>query len=511
MAAAGMSGFSGIVQLTDLDDFIAPSQECVKPVPSAVKPGSKGTKKKPLAKISIDAEDGSVSQVDAETGAQTKLEKATITLADCLACSGCITSAETVLIEQQSSATLRNVFQSKRLEVQEGYPDRIVVSLQLQPVISLANKSGLTVEETTAALASYFKSLGADRVYDLKTAHDICLLEHVKEFVEKYRAERQTDSKKHSTSFPILTSSCPGWVCYAEKTHGSWILPYVSRVKSAQQIMGSLLKRSTQSSHGKTYHLTVMPCFDKKLEASREDFVVDPATGEKEVDLVITTLEVEQMLAEDGKSLRDLLSESGVGVLDSLSGQGVTNVSTVHGTGSGGFAENVAALAAKELFDSDVSPDQLQFNTLKNADFTETEIRDPGSGETVLRFAVANGFRNIQNLVQKMKRKRCTYHFVEVMACPSGCLNGGAQARQHEDSPDGSTAVVVSSAAAKAALENLSSLHRTIEIENPLDNPEVETVYREWFGGRDTDMAAELLYTDYHEVEKMTNSLAIKW
>ena len=73
--------------------------------------------------------------------------------------------------------------------------------------------------------------------------------------------------------------------------------------------------------------------------------------------------------------------------------------------------------------------DQLQFNTLKNADFTETEIRDPGSGETVLRFAVANGFRNIQNLVQKMKRKRCTYHFVEVMACPSGCLNGGAQAR----------------------------------------------------------------------------------
>ena len=184
--------------------------------------------------------------MDAETGAQTKLEKATITLADCLACSGCITSAETVLIEQQSSATLRNVFQSKRLEVQEGSADRIVVSLQLQPVISLANKSGLTVEETTSALASYFKSLGADQVYDLKTAHDICLLEHVKEFVEKYRAASPTDSKKHSTSFPILTSSCPGWVCYAEKTHGSWILPYVSRVKSAQQIMGSLLKRSTQ-------------------------------------------------------------------------------------------------------------------------------------------------------------------------------------------------------------------------------------------------------------------------
>jgi len=104
-----MSGFSGIVQLTDLDDFITPSQECIKPVPSPVVKKDGGGKRG-LAKISIDAEDGSVSQVDEATGSKTKLEKATITLADCLACSGCITSAETVLIEQQSSQTLRDVF-----------------------------------------------------------------------------------------------------------------------------------------------------------------------------------------------------------------------------------------------------------------------------------------------------------------------------------------------------------------------------------------------------------------
>ena len=76
---------------------------------------------------------------------------------------------------------------------------------------------------------------------------------------------------------------------------------------------------------------------------------------------------------------------------------------------------------------------------------------------------MANGFRNIQNLVQKMKRKRCTYDFVEVMACPSGCLNGGAQARQEEE-----TAAAVSSAAAKAALENLVALHRYLEVQNQI-------------------------------------------
>ena len=333
-------------------------------------------------------------------------------------------------------------------------------------------------------------------------AHDISLLEHVKEFVEKFRSCASSNSGKRQPGvLPVLTSSCPGWVCYAEKTHGNWILPYVSRVKSAQQIMGSLVKQKAGSS---AYHLTVMPCFDKKLEASREDFV--STDGVRDVDLVITTLEVEQMLREDSTTLRDCLAMAQANGLDSLvSSDQVHTLSTCDGSGSGGFAQNVAVMAAKELFDLDI--DDLQFKTLKNADFTETEVM-AGNGEVVLRFAVANGFRNIQNLVQKMKRKRCTYDFVEVMACPSGCLNGGAQARQTQEGEDGAP---VSSAAAKAALENLVALHRGLRKEGPQHNPEVDSVYKDWFGGRDTDMAAQLLYTDYHEVEKMTNSLAIKW
>ena len=135
--------FSGIVQLTDLDDFITPSQECIKPVEIPKKVSStKG------AKIKIES-DGSYLE-EFSDGSSKKLDKAKITLADCLACSGCITSAESILIEQQSGQSLRDIFSSKQKCISESsIPQKvIVVSLQIQPIISLANKYHLSVQES---------------------------------------------------------------------------------------------------------------------------------------------------------------------------------------------------------------------------------------------------------------------------------------------------------------------------------------------------------------------------
>ena len=134
--------FSGIVQLTDLDDFITPSQECIKPV----KIEKKSTKAKG-AKIKIET-DGSYLE-ELPDGSTKKLEKAKITLADCLACSGCITSAETILIEQQSGQTLREIFAVKEKSVTENSlpPKMIIVTFQIQPIISLANKFHISVED----------------------------------------------------------------------------------------------------------------------------------------------------------------------------------------------------------------------------------------------------------------------------------------------------------------------------------------------------------------------------
>ena len=103
-------------------------------------------------------------------------------LADCLACSGCITSAESILIEQQSSVELRKTFLSKIAN--EGKIKKIIVSLQIQPIVSIAQKFNLSVDATVLKLVKYFKNLGADFVYDLKVAEDMALIEHQRELFE---------------------------------------------------------------------------------------------------------------------------------------------------------------------------------------------------------------------------------------------------------------------------------------------------------------------------------------
>lgn len=504
--------FSGIVQLTDLDDFITPSQECIKPVKIEKKTNSaKG------AKIKIET-DGSYLE-EMPDGSRKKLEKAKITLADCLACSGCITSAETVLIEEQSGQALREIFSLKQKIMTENvFPRKtIVVSLQIQPIVSLANKYHISVDEAANKVSAYFKSMGADYVFDLKLAEDISLIEQNREFVECYQSNSSADGShnKSNNKRPILTSACPGWICYAEKTHGSWILPFISRVKSAQQIMGSMIKvhlsEKLRVLPSDICHITIMPCFDKKLEASRPDFA-DESSGIKDVDLVITTVEVEQMLHEDGYDSLDSVIikdakqnfDSMVNIIKNLEGGSPPELGKLfvnYGSGSGGHAENVLIMAAKEIFGKEIKFDELNIRTIKNSDFKEILLEK--NGDVLLRFAIANGFRNIQNLVQKMKRKKCTYDLVEIMACPSGCLNGGAQSKTSEENNSTTTKAHI------AQMENLYSAANNKGV--PTENPGVKTIHNDWLGGSNSEKASHYLYTEYHEVEKMTNSLAIKW
>lgn len=135
----------------------------------------------------------------------------------------------------------------------------------------------------------YLKHLGFDYVLHTKIADDLALIESRNEFLERFKSSA-TD--KNVQNLPMLASSCPGWVCYAEKTHGNFILPYISTTRSPQQIMGVLVKQWLASKVGipanRIYHVTVMPCYDKKLEASRTDFYSE-VTESKDVDCVITS------------------------------------------------------------------------------------------------------------------------------------------------------------------------------------------------------------------------------
>lgn len=201
-----------------------------------------------------------------------------------MACSGCITSAESVLVSQQSQDELLRIFNEKKLNKIKKY---IVVSLSIQPVLSIAKRYDLNPKLAIEKLCGYFRKLGADLILDMTIADDFSLLESAKEFIDRFK--ESNDNIKYK--IPMLSSSCPGWVCYAEKTHGNFILPYISTTKSPQQIMGSLIKNYIADlnniSPDDIYHVTLMPCYDKKLEASRDDFY-NKLKNTRDVDCVIT-------------------------------------------------------------------------------------------------------------------------------------------------------------------------------------------------------------------------------
>lgn len=470
-----------MLRITDLNDFITPSQECIKPV-KVEKSSSK------LGSIKI-AEDGTYLQVD-ETGKASKLAKAQITLNDCLACSGCITSAETVLITQQSSEELYRVLKANSSEEQQQL---IVISIAPQVHASFAGKYNVTYDEAAAKLTGFFKRLGAHHVLDTTFAREFTLVEILHDFLERYRRK-----ESESSALPLLTSACPGFVCYAEKTHGDFILPYISRARSPQQVMGSLVKKYLASKIGKTpdqiYHVSVMPCYDKKLEASRSDFY-DEIYSTRDVDCVITSIEVESMLEREAASFEELEPSPS----DTLFSCKVDGKSYRHaGSGSGGYCEHVFVQAARLLFNH--RAEELTFKTLRNKDLREVTLEC--GGETVLRFAIANGFRNIQNVVQKLKRGRCPYHFVEIMACPTGCLNGGAQLR-----PDDGDS--------KSLLKRVEDAYHSLQVRAPSTSNQVLEAYRDWLQteGPDDMIGGDRqpLRTSYHAVEKTTSVLNIRW
>ena len=294
------------MRLADLNDYLGPSQACIKPM--MIKP--KDEQKDPLSLtsstdatgtaavtarpsnrgqiVSIQLESGTAARPSLLTSAlaappafnQMKVstkKTATVSLNDCLACSGCVTSAETVLIEQQSLSQLTAQLAAK------GESDVVVLSVSPQSMASLAVRVGLDVVECERRLLTLLRSMGVDELVECRQYNDIALLEAGDEFIRHYRASRlastlpqhDSESMDEQLPLPLLASECPGWVCYAEKTQGGYILPHMSTVKSPQQITGLYLKRHYAATHHHTpqhvYHVTIQPCFDKKLEASRSE------------------------------------------------------------------------------------------------------------------------------------------------------------------------------------------------------------------------------------------------
>lgn len=206
--------FSGAVKLTDLDDFLTPSQSCVKPLmqPNLIKATAKAT--------------------------------ATVSLSDCLACTGCVTSAETVLLQEQSLPKV----------VEALGRGRVVVSLSEQSVVSLAYGRKLSIGETFGRLRAILQSKGVSEVRDMQQARDLAIQASLQEFLDRFPRGQ-----------PLVCAECPGWVCYAEKKADPTVLPMLSTVKSPLLVQDHLVKSADPG----CTHICVLPCYDKKLESHR--------------------------------------------------------------------------------------------------------------------------------------------------------------------------------------------------------------------------------------------------
>eukprot|EP00899_Mesostigma_viride_P002129 jgi/Mesvir1/11917/Mv00255-RA.1 len=476
--------FSGAIKVSqDISDFIKPSQECI-----VTLEGNKvSTNEDGLVDLQPKASTFNQTQ-DVKVGKPVK-----ITLNDCLACSGCITSAETILLQQQSV----DEFLAQLSHGQK----RVVISIAPQSRASLAEYYGVSPMEAIQRLTSFFKSLGVAAVYDTSSTRDVALMENAAEFASRYqRAREAAQAGPKAELIPMLASACPGWVCYAEKTHGTYVLPYIATTKSPMAVMGSLLKRHLAQKLGAKprdfYHVSVAPCYDKKLEASRDDFkVADEGAHVSEVDCVLTSGEVLELMQRKGLELPAVPPAP----LDTI----LTNVDEsgqLYGVpgGSGGYADYIFVHAAKALFGVDVAQ-PLAWVMGRNSDFQEISL--VVDGNEVLCFAKAYGFRNIQNLVRQIKLGKSKYHYVEIMACPSGCLNGGGQIKPKP----GQSGRQLIDALEMKYVEQVAD-------RPPEANPIAVQIYQEWLGGAPgSERAKELCHTQYHFREKTLAMQIASW
>ncbi|KAI1137883.1 cytosolic Fe-S cluster assembly factor NAR1 [Hypoxylon sp. FL0543] len=458
---------SAILSADDLNDFISPGVACIKPVetlPAALPPTS-------------DLEHEVI--LDGQQSASANAGPAQISLTDCLACSGCVTSAEAVLVSLQSHAELLNVLDSApalQITQQDGRfrvqglenPDSklFVASVSPQTRASLAAVAGRGVSERDAGRMITQLLMGPEGlraggrwnngftwVVDTNTAREACLV---------LGAEEALDPTG-KVAKPILTSSCPGWVCYAEKTHPH-VLPHISKVKSPQALMGTLLKTTLSRVLGippdRIWHLAVMPCFDKKLEASREELTDavwngngQPGRGVRDVDCVITSKEI-LMLTESrnidffGLPKAPIPASSQTPFPDPAIQRFLfsrrprnTQSDPLAGTSGGNLYYTLKYVSARH------PGSKIETVRGRNADVVEYTVTSE-AGEPVFKAARYYGFRNIQNLVRKLKPAKQSrlpgarpagarrpagkqagleYAYVEVMACPGGCTNGGGQ------------------------------------------------------------------------------------
>ncbi len=319
----------------------------------------------------------------------------------CVGCGQCVSVCPTgALVLHSEAEIIWNALHDKSVKT----------TVQIAPAVRVAIGKELGVkngENVMGKIVAALRRMGFDEVYDTTLGADLTVMEETKEFIERLESGK---------NLPLITSCCPAWVQYAEKKHPE-LIDNVSSCRSPMQMMASILKEINKGV--KHFHVAIMPCTAKKFEASREEFTTD---GVKNVDAVLTT-----------KGLIRIIKESGI-VFEELEPEGVDMpFGTVSGAGvifgvTGGVTEAVLRRVSQEKTRSNL----LTLSTLGQRGLDGIKEFEIPYGEKSLKIAVVSGLGNAEKVLRRVNSGE-HFDFIEVMACPSGCINGGGQPSSNKE------------------------------------------------------------------------------
>ncbi len=353
-------------------------------------------------------------------------------------------------------------------------PDKYCV-VQIAPAVRVAIGEAFGYPygtNLTGKLYSLLRRLGFKGVFDTSFGADVTVMEEATEFVKRF--------KENAGPLPLITTCCPSWVDFMEKFHADMI-EHFSSAKSPHEMLGVLAKTYYAQKMGldpsKIFMVSIMPCTSKKYEITRTEEMF--ASGYQDIDVVLTTRELSRMIKQAGIDFNNLPEEEPDHILGDYSGAGVIFGAT------GGVME--AALRTAYYLITGKNLKKVEFREIRGLKgVKECTVQING---TEVRVAVAHGLANVETVLNRVREAKANgeelpYHFIEVMACPGGCVGGGGQ-------PYGVTDEL-RVARAKGLYQD--DEHR---IRYSHENPYVKQLYEEFLGHPLSEKSHKLLHTHY--------------
>ncbi len=383
----------------------------------------------------------------------------------CASCGQCITNCPTGALTERDQCD----------EVIEAInnPEKFVI-VQTAPAVraALGEEFGMPIgTNVEGKMVAALRRLGFDKIFDTDFSADLTIMEEANEFVERV---------KNGGVLPMITSCSPGWVKFCEFYYPE-LLPNLSTCKSPQQMAGAIFKTWYAEKNGidpkDIVSVSIMPCTAKKFEVKRDD---EDAAGVADVDIALTTRELAKMIKKAGIDFVNLPCEE----FDPALGLG-TGAGVIFGA-TGGVMEAALRTAADTL--TGKSLDEIEYHEVRGTEgFKEAVYNVAGMD---VKVAVVSGLKNANKLLSKVKNGEADYHFIEVMCCPGGCVNGGGQPIQPANVRNFTD---VKALRAKVLYDE----DKNLPLRKSHDSPIMKTLYSEYLGKPGSEKAHHILHTKY--------------